>query len=74
MLTEKQSPILGGFRRLQVINPFTHGGYVMEKEGNIKDVMAYFGFKKVSDFRNEWTKLDENQQNWFKSEVAKVIG
>jgi hypothetical protein len=46
----------------------------MEKEGNIKDVMAYFGFKKVSDFRNEWTKLDENQQNWFKSEVAKVIG
>ena len=46
----------------------------MEKEGNIKDVMAYFGFQKVSEFRKEWTKLDENEQNWFKSEVAKVIG
>lgn len=38
----------------------------------VGEVMKYFGFNSMAEFKGEWVRLSQDERDWFKREVYKI--
>lgn len=45
----------------------------MDKMATLLEVKEFFEYKTITELKEDWVKLSEDEKEWFKTEVGKVI-
>ena len=41
-------------------------------QGLLMKLKEFFGYSSLKEFRDDWSKLTDQEKEWFKSEIQKV--
>lgn len=44
-----------------------------ERKGLLIKIKEFFEYKTLAEFREDWNKLSNEEKEWFKDEISKIL-